>query len=170
MNDATNLFTKRGIHFMHKRVIDTDSQNTVSLTSPPPEPICDSSFTFIQGTNTEIKDEIEKELEARYPSESTHRVMSLGMMNEVHSMNKKHAERTRIKRKSEEYAASDEKFRHGFIVSAGRSGVQRSRQGEPSDILTKPMSVDEMWVKLRGIGGVVHARRKPKRRWWADYS
>ena len=48
MNDATNLFTKRGIHVMYKRVIDTDSQNTVSLTSPPHEPCCDSSFTSIQ--------------------------------------------------------------------------------------------------------------------------
>ena len=40
----------------------------------------------------------------------------------------------------------------------------------PADILTKPMSVTEMWVKLRGIGGVVHARRKPKRRRWGDNS
>ena len=58
--------------------------------------------------------------------------MSLGMMNEIHSMNKKHAERTRIERKSEEYAASDEKFRHDFIVSAGPGEeVWFSQVGQP---------------------------------------
>ena len=40
----------------------------------------------------------------------------------------------------------------------------------PADILTKPISLDEMRVKLRGIGAIVYARGKPERRRWADYS
>ena len=40
----------------------------------------------------------------------------------------------------------------------------------PADILTKPMSLDEMRGKLRGIGAIVHARGEPERRRWADYS
>ena len=40
----------------------------------------------------------------------------------------------------------------------------------PADILTKPMSLDEMRGKLSGIGAIVHARGEPERRRWADYS
>ena len=41
---------------------------------------------------------------------------------------------------------------------------------KPADILTKPISLDEMREKLRGIGAIVHARGEPERRRWADYS
>ena len=40
----------------------------------------------------------------------------------------------------------------------------------PADILTMPMSLDEMRGKLRGIGAIVHARGELERRRWADYS
>ena len=62
--------------------------------------------------------------------------------------------------------------------SVGPAGLQGSRfslctaagKENAADILTKPMSVDEMQVKLRGIGAVVHVRGEPERQRWADHS
>ena len=60
-----------------------------------------------------------------------------------------------------EFCGSVRECRFALCRVAGKDNL--------ADTLTKPISLDEMRGKLRGIGAIVHARGESELRRWADY-